>query len=54
MIKAVLFDWNGVIIDDLEKFGIKDFFEFVISGEDIEKPKPHPEGLQKSIENFNI
>ncbi|MFH1649228.1 MAG: HAD family phosphatase [Candidatus Woesearchaeota archaeon] len=38
----------------LKKFGIKEYFDFVISGEDIIKPKPHPEGLQKAIALFNL
>lgn len=38
----------------LEKEKIRDFFDYIISGEDVEKSKPDPEIFIKAKENFNI
>lgn len=38
----------------LEKEKIRDFFDYIISGEDVEKCKPDPEIFIKAKENFNI
>lgn len=38
----------------LEKEKIWDFFDYIISGEDVEKSKPDPEIFIKAKENFNI
>tara|TARA_R110000737_G_scaffold68684_1_gene96872 strand:+ start:10887 stop:11543 length:657 start_codon:yes stop_codon:yes gene_type:complete len=34
--------------------GIKDFFDIIISNEDVNNPKPDPEGYIKIIENYNF
>lgn len=38
----------------LEKEKIRDFFDYIISGEDVEKSKPDPEIFIKAKENFNL
>ncbi|MHA1377184.1 MAG: HAD family hydrolase [Candidatus Helarchaeota archaeon] len=38
-----------VILELLEKFGIKEYFKSVLSMEDVNKPKPHPEGILKVV-----
>lgn len=38
----------------LEKEGIRDYFDFIISGNEVEKSKPDPEIFIKSKEHFNI
>jgi len=38
-----------VIFELLEKFGIKEYFKSVLSMEDVNRPKPHPEGILKAI-----
>ena len=38
----------------LEYFQKKDFFDLIITQEDIVKPKPDPEGFIKAMEYFNI
>lgn len=39
-------------IDILEYSGKKDLFDLIITSEDIEKPKPNPEGFLKAIKHF--
>jgi HAD superfamily hydrolase (TIGR01549 family) len=38
----------------LGEFGIADFFECVVSGNDVVNHKPHHEGIQKIIETFSL
>ncbi|WP_105301630.1 HAD family hydrolase [Anaerococcus marasmi] len=38
----------------LEKEKIRDFFNYIISGEDVEKSKPDPEIFIKAKENFDL
>ena len=38
----------------LKRGGIFDFFEFVISAEDVERPKPHPEIYQLAMQRMGI
>ena len=38
----------------LEKEKIRDYFDYIISGEDVEKSKPDPEIFIKAKENFNL
>tara|TARA_R100000008_G_scaffold86783_1_gene81583 strand:+ start:3504 stop:4139 length:636 start_codon:yes stop_codon:yes gene_type:complete len=38
----------------LQKTGIFDLFELVITNQDVKNPKPHPEGYLKVLEHFQI
>lgn len=38
----------------LEKTGIINFFDLIITNEDVKKPKPDPEGYIKIINHFNM
>ncbi len=38
----------------LEKLGISEYFDIVVTGDDVETFKPSPEGLNKIISNFNL
>lgn len=38
----------------LEEFGIRHYFDFVVSGTDVEKHKPSSEGLEKIIAHFGV
>jgi HAD superfamily hydrolase (TIGR01509 family) len=36
----------------LDAFDLAPYFELVISSQDVDRPKPHPEGLYKILERF--
>ncbi|WLD95350.1 HAD family hydrolase [Alkalihalobacillus sp. AL-G] len=38
----------------LECLNMKEFFDVVITGDDVNKPKPHPEGINKALKQLNI
>ena len=38
---------------DLSANGIKDFFETIITGDDIKTPKPSPEGIELALKNLD-
>ena len=38
----------------LEAFDLTKYFEYIISLDDVEKPKPSPEGLNKCLEYFSV
>ncbi|MDP4083303.1 MAG: HAD family hydrolase [Bacillota bacterium] len=38
----------------LDCLGMKDFFDVMISGDDVTQPKPHPEGINKVLAQLNI
>lgn len=38
----------------LAHLGMADLFDVMISGDDVECPKPHPEGINKILEQLNI
>jgi len=42
------------IESNIERFGLQKYFEFIISGEDVKNIKPHPEGLEKAIADFDV
>jgi len=44
---------HNTIIQGLELTGIKDYFDFIVGLDDINNPKPHPEGIEKIISHFN-
>ncbi len=39
---------------DLAHTGIRDFFEVIITGDDVTHPKPHPEGLLLALQALGI
>nr|MCR5310751.1 HAD family hydrolase [Lachnospiraceae bacterium] len=42
------------VTDILTFFGVQDLFEFIITQEDITRPKPDPEGFLKAMNHFGI
>jgi pyrophosphatase PpaX len=38
----------------LECLGLNNFFDVIITGDDVEFPKPHPEGISKALEYLNV
>jgi pyrophosphatase PpaX len=38
----------------LDCLGLKNFFDVIVTGDDVEYPKPHPEGINKVLKNLNI
>lgn len=42
------------VIRDLERTGIKSFFDVLITGDDVEQPKPAPEGLHLALDHLNM
>ena len=41
-------------IEILKQFEIDQYFDVIISADDVENTKPHPEGIQKILEQFNL
>lgn len=42
------------VMNDLERTGIKHFFKIIVTGDDIENPKPSPEGLNLALSNLQL
>ncbi|WP_210364258.1 HAD family hydrolase [Bacillus sp. REN3] len=38
----------------LEHLGLNNFFDVIVTGDDVEFPKPHPEGINKALEYLNL
>jgi pyrophosphatase PpaX len=38
----------------LDCLGLKNFFDVIVTGDDVEYPKPHPEGINKVLKNLNV
>ncbi len=38
----------------LDCLGLKTFFDVIITGDDVELPKPDPEGIYKALEKLNV
>lgn len=38
----------------LNELGIKDFFDMIVTGDDVQNHKPSPEGIIKFLEKFNL
>ncbi len=38
----------------LDELGITDFFDLIVTGDDVENHKPSPEGINKFLEKFNL
>lgn len=43
-----------VILDLLEKFGIKHYFKFIYTVDDVSNQKPHPEGILKTLSDLGV
>lgn len=42
------------VIRDLKRTGIESFFEVLITGDDVEQPKPAPEGLHLALDKLGL
>lgn len=42
------------VLRDLESTGIKSFFQVTITGDDIKRPKPDPEGLELALSRMEL
>ncbi len=51
---AVATNRSNTIGNVLESFGLKEFFDIVVSSLDVHKPKPHPEAVLKILDFFQI
>ncbi|MBW2065829.1 MAG: HAD family hydrolase [Deltaproteobacteria bacterium] len=51
---AVATNRSNTIDRVLKAFGLKDYFDTVISSLDVQRPKPHPESLLKILEIFRL
>jgi pyrophosphatase PpaX len=38
----------------LDCLGLNNIFDVIITGDDVEFPKPHPEGIYKALEHLNV
>ncbi|WP_079508757.1 HAD family hydrolase [Mesobacillus jeotgali] len=38
----------------LECLGLTNFFDVIITGDDVENPKPHPEGINRALDYLNL
>ncbi len=38
----------------MERFGLWPFFDMVVTALDVQNPKPHPESIEKIIQNFHL
>jgi len=38
----------------LETSGVKDYFEFILTNEDVDKPKPHEEGYELLLKKYKL
>jgi phosphoglycolate phosphatase len=51
---AVATNRSNTIGDVLERFGLTEFFDIVVSSLDVKNPKPHPEAIFKILDFFGI
>ena len=42
------------LLISLECLNMSDLFDVIITGDDVDIPKPHPEGINKALEHLNI
>ena len=40
--------------DILDYFGLAQFFDLILTGDDVNQKKPHPEGFLLAMENFGV
>jgi pyrophosphatase PpaX len=38
----------------LECLGLDNYFDVIVTGDDVEFPKPHPEGINKALEQLGV
>lgn len=38
----------------LQEIGLSDAFQYMVSLDDVQQPKPHPEGILKTLNHFNV
>ena len=38
----------------MERFGLSPFFDMVVTALDVKNPKPHPESIEKILQQFNL
>ena len=46
--------FRSSVLSVLDEFDLTKYFEYIVALDDVEKPKPSPEGLNKCIEHFNV
>lgn len=54
--KLALFSRNGkaAVVKSLRKFGLRNYFDVIVTRDDVKKQKPHPEALHKILEYLKI
>ena len=45
---------SGMVKDGLKKMKLVNYFSFIICGDDVSKPKPHPQGLSRAVRLFKV
>jgi 2-phosphoglycolate phosphatase len=55
-IRLALFTGKGKWTTDitLRAFGLEGYFDLIVTGNDVEHHKPHPEGIRQALERFDI
>jgi HAD superfamily hydrolase (TIGR01509 family) len=55
-IRLALFTGKGKWTTDitLRAFGLESYFEVVVTGNDVEHHKPHPDGIRQALERFGM
>jgi HAD superfamily hydrolase (TIGR01509 family) len=55
-IKLALFTGKGIHTTTitLEEFGLKEYFDYVVTGNDVENHKPSSEGIRKILSHFGL
>jgi HAD superfamily hydrolase (TIGR01509 family) len=45
---------NALVCKELDYLGVSKYFSHVVTALDTAKPKPHPEGVHRCVENLNV
>jgi pyrophosphatase PpaX len=55
-VRLALFTGKGIRTTTitLEAFGLTSFFPLVVSGDDVQNHKPHPEGIQRVLDRYQL
>ena len=51
---AVATNRSNTIDGVLERYGLRAYFDMVVSSLDVDQPKPHPESLEKILDRFRL
>lgn len=51
---AVATNRSNTIDRVLERYGLRAYFDMVVSSLDVDQPKPHPESLEKILDRFRL